>query len=666
MLPSESHDQLFAVERSKNFWGRFRKKTSTAWVEDSFTFYKPHGRQIALPGSADHVGSSLSPTSVLLFFLLILIVMSVMIGRLMQLQIVHGQEYFTRAEQNRERVNAIPSERGLIFDRYGRQLTKNIPKLSLVLVPQNVPRTVLERERVIRKIADITALDPKDIRYNIVHGIPTVLEDDIAYDMALMLQIDRADLPGVDIVQGSKRLYLHDVGLTESESVTSSAMTLSHLLGYEGKINDVEYRALVGKGYLQTDQIGKSGIEKTYESVLRGVYGTRRREVDFLERQQKVIAETPPIPGDHVYMAIDSAMQAKMEDILRRTLKQYGKKRAAAVALDPRTGEVLAMVSLPTFDNNDFSGGIAPAVYAKYMNDPDTPLFNRAIAGMYPSGSTIKPAVAAAALQERIITPQTTFLSTGGLRVSSWFFPDWLSGGHGVTDVRKSLAWSVNTFYYYLGGGYGTFTGLGVDTMTAYLQRFGFGSKLGIDLPGERSGFLPSKEWKEETKKERWYIGDTYNLSIGQGDLLVTPLQIASLTATVANGGTLYGPRVVRGIQHVGEQEIQDTSPIILRDRVIDDVYLRVVRAGMRDCVTTGSCRRLSTVPGSIAGKTGTAQWSNNKDPHAWFTSFAPYDNPEIVFTVIIEEGEGGSTAAVPAAYEFYNWWSTYRHEVGA
>ena len=229
-----------------------------------------------------------------------------------------------------------------------------------------------------------------------------------------------------------------------------------------------------------------------------------------------------------------------------------------------------------------------------------------------------------------------------------------------MTNVRHSLAQSVNTFYYYIGGGYNNFDGLGVDRITTYLKKFGFAKKLGIDILGEATGFLPSKQWKQDQKGERWYIGDTYNLSIGQGDLLVTPLQIAAMTTVVANNGTLYKPHVVQKLIDPISKKESPIEPEIIRSNFINPVYLSTIRAGMRDCVTYGSCLRLSLLSFEAAGKTGTAQWNRNKEPHAWFTSFAPYENPEIVLTVLVEEGGGGSRIAAPIAYEFYDWWGRY------
>ena len=265
--------------------------------------------------------------------------------------------------------------------------------------------------------------------------------------------------------------------------------------------------------------------------------------------------------------------------------------------------------------------------------------------------------IATAALQEGIITAKTTFLSNGGLRIGNWFFPDWQAGGHGLTNVRRSIAWSVNTFYYYIGGGFEHFVGLGVDRITAYLKEYGLSEKLGIDIPGEQPGFLPSKEWKESVKGERWYVGDTYNLSIGQGDLLVTPLQINSLISTIANGGTLYKPHLMKYEEDpiTKEKVIYETE--VLNDNIVNSEYTEQARLGMKDCVDYGSCRRLSLLPFTSAGKTGTAQWSSTKENHAWFTAFAPYDNPEITLTVLVEEGGGGADVSAPIAFDILNWW---------
>lgn len=650
-------NSLFPIESDEGFFSGLKKRPSTDWVESTASF-AGGVEGFSTPEERSHLGSNVPPKGIMAAFGILVVVALVIVGRLVHMQLIQGEYYARRSEMNRERVQVIPAERGLIFDRFGIELTKNVPNFSLLLTPQDAPRDKLEREHMIRKLAVFIGEVPKVLRDNLSKGLPIVIRENIPYDMALMIRIHAAELPGVEVVEGSKRLYL----LGEQTATTTPTLSMSHVLGYEGKITGDELDTLRDKGYRITDTLGKTGIEKTYEGVLRGVSGIKRREVDFLEREQKIITETPAIPGHHLHLTIDMEMQQMLEQTLQNALKQYGKTKGSAIAMDPRSGEVLAMVSLPAFNNNDFSGGISNEAYQTYITNPNQPLFHRALAGTYPSGSTIKPVIAAAALKEGIITPRTTVNSTGGIQVGPRFFPDWQAGGHGITDVRKSIAWSVNTFYYYIGGGYNNFTGLGVETMTSYMRMFGLGERTGVDLPGEQRGFVPSPAWKEEVKKERWYIGDTYNLSIGQGDLLVTPLQIASITATIANGGTIYVPHLVGAIEGVNDNAPKVQTPQIIRQVSIPDDTLEVVRQGMHDCVAYAACRRLENLPADVAGKTGTAQWNNNRLPHAWFTSFAPYDNPQIVFTVLIEEGEGGGSAAVPVGYDFFKWWGEHRY----
>lgn len=321
----------------------------------------------------------------------------------------------------------------------------------------------------------------------------------------------------------------------------------------------------------------------------------------------------------------------------------------ALVAIDPRNGEILALASAPTFDNNLFTQQKDPAALAALFQDERNPLFFRPTDGQYPSGSTMKPFVASAALSLGVITPTTTVNSTGGIRVGQWFFPDWQSGGHGITNVRKAIAQSVNTFFYMVGGGGDGFQGLGVSRLVPFLARFGFGQASGIDLPGEAIGLLPTPEWKEETKNERWYIGDTYHLAIGQGDVLVTPLQMAVATAAIANGGTVYQPRLVTTVEDAAGRR-SALGPQTKGELVASSQTLAVVREGMRDGVLDGSSRAMQSLPVSSAGKTGTAQFGNGSATHAWFTAFAPYEDPTLAIAVVVESGGEGHAAALPVA----------------
>ncbi|HBU06496.1 MAG TPA: penicillin-binding protein 2 [Candidatus Magasanikbacteria bacterium] len=639
--------------------GRYRK----SWTEESLYFENKTDKQVSTPQIGRYTNTSFTSKKNFYFFIFLILSFSLITTRLIYLQIIKADTYKLSAENNRERIIPIVAERGLIYDRNNIQLTKNIPNFSLALVPQDLPKEKTQKNDLIDKLSKLLDVDKNEINkildeYGSYSYESIIIKEDIDYEKALSILIESNELPGIQIQRSSKRLYLPLV--EKDNSVTTTANSFAHVLGYIGKLNKPELDELYKSGYLPSDSIGKTGIEKSYENFMRGTYGKKRIEVNATGKEQSIIAEEPPKPGFHIKLAIDANIQNNLEKIIQQNLDVAKKQRASGIVMNPNTGEILALVSLPSFDNNDFSGGITNTNYKKYTEDINNPLFNRAIGGTYPSGSTIKPAIAAAALQEKIINQSTSFLSTGGLQIGTWFFPDWQAGGHGVTDVRKSLAWSVNTFYYYIAGGYNDFVGLGVSKITDYLRKFNFATKLGIDLPGEQAGFLPSKEWKETTKKERWYVGDTYNLSIGQGDTLVTPLQIAEMTATIANGGTIYKPQIVKSIVDPITKEEQTISPEIINKNFIDEKNISIVRLGMRDCVIYGSCRRLALLPFTTAGKTGTAQWSSNKENHAWFTSFAPFDNPEIVITIMVEEGGEGSSISVPIAHEFYRWWWKY------
>ncbi len=670
----------FAKNPSKGLGkGKLDGKYRFAWIEDSFTPKSISQNEDIMFSGTSHIGTSFSDRKMLSFLMAVTVILLAMVGRLVYVQILEGGTYAVKAEGNRQRIIPIPAERGLIYDRNGVQLTQNIPNFSLAIIPQDLPRDETELVSVINKLSKITESDPVEIKntlekYREYRHDSIVIIEDIPYDAALKILINSDELSGITIQRGSKRLYLtknpEGLAVTSTELLSETKIaeleeasdrnSLSHVLGYIGKLSPEELEEYYEKGYLPSDSIGKIGVEKSYEEYMRGVYGQKRIEVNARGAEQAVLAAESPIPGSHIRLSIDYKMQQELERILSTWLIKNNKKRASGVVMNPKNGEILALVSLPGFDNNDFSGGIEAEKYKNYIEDVDHPLFNRAIGGTYPSGSVIKPAMASAALAEGIITAQTKILSTGGIQVGPWFFPDWSRVAHGLTDVRKSISWSVNTFYYYIGGGYKDFEGLGVTRINEYLRKYGFGTALGIDIPGEYDGFLPSPEWKKKEKGEEWYVGDTYNYSIGQGDFLTTPLQIASMTSVIANKGTIYRPHVVRSIIDPKTKEEKKVSVEKVRENIIGRSYLETVQLGMKDCIDTGPCGVLRSLPFSVAGKTGTAQWNAEKDTHAWFTSFAPFGNPEIVVTIMLEEGGEGSRTASHVAAEFYHWWGNY------
>ncbi len=651
-----------------------------AWIEDSFTPKSIAQSEDIMHSGTSHIGTSFSDRKMFSFLVAVTLLILGMIARLVYIQILEGGTYVVKAEGNRQRVIPVPSERGLIYDRNGIQLTENIPNFSLAIIPQDLPRDSEERMAVVQKLSETISGDVEELndiveKYKNYRYDSIVAIEDIPYDSAIKILIYSEELPGITVHRGSKRLYVikDNPGTTTTSTIellspdkvaeieeASRANSFSHVLGYIGKLSPEELGEYYKVGYLPSDSIGKTGVEQSYERFMRGVYGEKRIEVNSRGAEQSVISAKDPTPGSHIKLSIDYRMQEKMEQLLQDWLIKNSKKRASGIALNPQNGEILALVSLPGFDNNDFSGGIDVKTYQAYLTDENRPLFNRAVGGSYPSGSVIKPAVASAALTEGIITPNTKILSTGGIQVGPWFFPDWSRVAHGATDVRKSISWSVNTFYYYIGGGYKDFEGLGVTRINKYLDLFGFGKLLGLDIPGEGAGFLPSPEWKKRVKNEEWYVGDTYNYSIGQGDFLTTPLQIASMTGVIANKGTLYKPHVVHSIVNPSNGQEQIVSGEKIREKVVPSQHLTTVGLGMKDCIDTGPCGVLKYLPFSVAGKTGTAQWSSQKDTHAWFTSFAPYSNPEIVVTIMLEEGGEGSRTASHIASDFYRWWGEY------
>ncbi|MBN1326073.1 penicillin-binding protein 2 [Candidatus Falkowbacteria bacterium] len=595
------------------------------------------------------IGKYLSDKKLSWLLVFILICLFILLGRSFYLQIIKGSYYNYLAESNRSREKPIIASRGIIFDSMGKPLIKNNPIFSALVLPRDLSLNSDKRQEQIMLIAETLNLTPEEIN-NILDKYPknfkyaVAVKDNIDYETSLLLKIKSSNIIGLYIEAHNQREYLYPY-------------EFSHLIGYEGKLSEQEFNDKKSGDYLFNDYIGKTGLELSYESTLRGEYGKDVLEVDATGSEKKVIYHKDANNGQNLILTIDEQVQNKARETLNQYLKRLNKKRGSLVILNPQNGEVLALVSLPDFNGNSFALGISVEDYKKLADDENKPLFNRAIKGEYPSGSTIKPVVAAAALQEGIITDKTTVMSKGGLWVyERWFFPDWAAGGHGLTNVYKAIAWSVNTFFYMVGGGFEDFEGLGVENLEKYFKIFGLGEKTGIDLAGEATGLVPNPLWKKQTKNEDWYIGDTYHISIGQGDLLVTPLQIANYTSVFVNGGKLFRPYLVKEIvNNNGEKKI--IEPFILRENFIDQKNLDIVKTAMRQTTIDGSAELLNALSFGAGGKTGTAQWSSEKQTHAWFTGFAPYNNPELVITILVEEGGEGSQVCVPVAYDFLNWY---------
>lgn len=676
-LHPQQSDPFLVQEGRFQFGGLKDSFYYADWAEGSF---------LADTGHKEMVSLSFGFAKLKYFILALVVAFSILLARSFWLQVAKNDYYSYLSEGNRLRAEVIESKRGIIYTSDMQPLVRNTANFVLYFKPIDLPSDELERDRLLREVSRVLSLssssgkdqvsglevaedDPlfyqfKEALAKVKRGSlesyqPLFAADNIPYDKAMLLELRLPEWPGVFLSTKIRREYLQPGwqadGASSSPTVLSES-SFSHVLGYTGKINDAELASL-GDSYSLIDYVGKIGIEYSWEKELKGRPGKKNIEVDALGRQKKIVNEDPAVDGFNLQLSIDYRLQQKIEEAVKNQLAKAKLHRASVVAINPKNGEILALVSLPAYDNNLFARGISQADYSRLANDPNRPLFNRAVSGEFPSGSTIKPVFSAGALQEGVINASTSFLSSGGIRIGEWFFPDWKAGGHGQTNVRKAIAESVNTFFYYIGGGYGDFKGLGLDGLVKYARLFGLGETSGIDMPGERPGFVPTAQWKEETKGEPWYIGDTYHFAIGQGDVLVTPLQVANYTAAIANGGTLYQPHLVANILNPDNTVARSVAPKIIRENFIDPANIEIVREGMRQTVTAGSARSLSALPVAAAGKTGTAQWSTTKQPHAWFIGFAPYDDPVIAIAVLVEEGTGGDTNGTPVAKEVLSWY---------
>ncbi|HOY56145.1 MAG TPA: penicillin-binding protein 2 [bacterium] len=596
---------------------------------------------------------TINKTRVVIFFIFIILFLLIFIYRAFYLQILKGNYWYNVAEGNRIRIEKQVPPRGIIFDRNLKSLVNNSPDFILSFVPFDLVNNAVEIDQIVfflqqEKIffsADelrekIKKTDSQSIE-------PVEIIDQITYEQALKLMMQIENFPALRLNYINKRNYI-DV-----------RFGLAHILGYMGKMDEKSWQSMQNKDYLLIDWIGKSGLEKVYEEKLRGVVGKKEVEVDARGEIKKNISNKKLVKGNSLILGIDADFNAFLTDKLCTAANLYGAK-AAALAVNPQNGEILALVSCPIYNNNYFNNTLLyQAEIENLLEDKKQPLFNRAVQGEYPAGSIFKLVMAAAGLQEKIITEDTKINSTGGISIGQWFFPDWKAGGHGLTNITKAIAESVNTFFYYVGGGFGDeFSGLGLERIVSYANKFYFNHVLGIDLPGEADGFLPSQEWKKKNTGENWYIGDTYHLSIGQGDLTVTPLQILSLTSYFANGGTLYQPHLLKGL--IDDKNITTyIEPKILAKNIVDNFNVELVRQGMRQAVLSGSASSLQDLPVTSAAKTGTAQAGDNQQPHAWFTVFAPFEKPEIVITVLIENGVEGSLTALPVVKDALSWYFT-------
>ncbi len=589
-----------------------------------------------------------------IFFGLILLSLAALAARAGYFQISKNNSYLSLSEGNSLRIYPIPAPRGMIYDRNLAPLVSNQPGYDIYLAPQDLPANKDERDTVLEQISGLLGLSPKDLNkaleeYDFEKMQRIILVKDLAPDKILNLEARIKNFPGLFIEKGIMRQYLY-------------GQALSHILGYTGIMSENDL--IKFSDYSASDRIGKDGLESVYEKFLKGEDGEYRVEVDAKSRQIKELGSKESVSGQNVVSTIDLGLQKKLFEQISGMLKKLNITKAVAVAMDPRNGQVLALLSFPSFDDNLFEKNASSSDFEKIQSDISAPLLNRAISGLYPSGSTIKPLLASAALEENIVTPTTTIFDPGQIVIVNQFnpniiytYPDWKA--HGTVNLYSAIAQSCNVYFYTVGGGYGNIQGLGMERIKKYFELFGLGQTTGIDLPGEMSGRIPDPAWKEKNIGEQWFLGDTYHVSIGQGDLLVTPLQMASAISAIANGGKLFSPYLVDKIVDSDKNSIKVFEPRVLRQDFIADKNLEAVRKGMRQAVTEGSARFLNDLSINVAGKTGTAQVAGQARENAWFVGFAPYDDPQIALVIMLENAGEGSSWAVPIAKEVFKYYFT-------
>lgn len=582
---------------------------------------------------------------ILLLSFVVGVIFAVLVLRLWHLQILNVEDYRSMSENNRLRFVPEAASRGAIMDRNGTVLVSNRPSFSLAVVPQEVK----DRDGLLNQLVALLGLDRAELAERWEKGkgraryYPVVLASNISRDQVEIVEENRLRLPGVEIEMKPVREY-------------SGGILAAHLLGYIGEVSEDELSSKGYEEYNPGDYIGKNGIERSWEKDLHGNDGGRQLEVDARGRVLRTISESYPTVGNSVVLTIDANLQKQAE-------RAFGDQAGAAVAMDVNSGEVLAFVSNPGFDPALFSGKLPADKWKEYLDDKRHPLENKALTGQYPPGSTFKIITALSGLEDGKIDEHTTVICNGSYDLGTSTFNCWNRHGHGATSLKKALRESCDVYFYQLG------EHLGVDAIAATARKFMLGAPLGIGLLHEKGGLIPTAEWKQKRFGKRWFHGETLPVAIGQGYVLMTPIQLASMIATVANEGSVYRPHLVKRIVDSDGKLLKEFKPELLGTTGISADKFRLVKQGLFAVVNepggTGAMARLYDV--HVAGKTGSSQVVKLRDSklstpwqfrdHALFVAFAPYEKPEIAVAVVVEHGEHGGSAAAPIAGRILRAW---------
>ena len=552
----------------------------------------------------------------LVFGLVVVIGVSGLTARLLYLQIVDGGRFATLSTRNRTVLEAIQSPRGVIYDRKGRSLVTNVPTFAVKIRPADLP--LERRPEVVERLSVLLGIDQATIN-GIVDGNPGSTFDlvriagDVDQNTARLIAEAGFQLPGVEVAVEARRQYV-------------DGPLMSQILGYTGSISSSQLKRLKDLGYLPDDLLGQVGLEAQYETELRGTYGSQSVERDASGRRTQVLQTiTQARPGDSLTLTIDTDMQRYAEKALKWAINAVGLKRGVVIAMNPQTGEVLAMVSLPTYDNNLFARGISNADFGRLLNDPDKPLLNNATQAHYPPGSTYKLVTGTGGLADRKSTATTQIETKAYLTLGATRFYDWNRQGFGPCDIYCGFGQSSDTYFFQVAAK------LGIDRLGYWANQFGFGKPTGIDLPGEVSGIVPTNQWKQDVLGARIYPGEVYQAGIGQGYDVVTPIQLINAYAALANGGTLYKPQLVHDIVGSDGTVVRPFQREVLSRMDVPASVLKTMRNAARSTVTLRHTYNLVDLPIKVAGKSGTAEFGlkdkQGRLPfHSWFVGFVPKD----------------------------------------
>ena len=568
------------------------------------------------------------PIRFLAFGLITILVFGTLTSRLVYLQITNGATLAARAEAQRTVNEPVPAPRGLIYDRKGRLLVANVATYALKIVPSELPFG--DRGAVAQRLAVMLGMDASDILATIDSAPgsrfdPVRIAQDVPKETAQIVSESAADLPGVHVAVETRREY-------------PDGALLAHVLGYTGPIDAAGYARLRSLGYLPDDLLGKAGVEVTFESQLRGTYGAEEVQRDATGRDVQVLRTVEgAVPGASLTLTIDRTIQREATQALKWGMKAAGLKRGAFIVMNPQTGEVLALVSLPSYDNNLFARGISNKDFQALLRNKDKPLTNHAVQAHYPPGSTFKLVAGTGGLQDRKITPSTRVQTRGFLTLGGTRFYDWNHRGFGPCNIYCGFGNSSDTFFYQVAGM------LGADRLAYWAHMYGFGKPTGIDLPGEASGIVPSNQWKLGTLGQPMFAGEVYQAGIGQGYDVVTPIQLITAYSALANGGRLYRPQLVRDVVGPNGTVITPFKPDLVRKLPVSQATLRVMRLAARATVTSRHTYNLVDMPVKVAGKSGTAEFGTRDAKgrlpfHSWFVGFVPKDPYKADFTKTTSE----------------------------